>query len=111
MAGEKPRIKVAVKPKEGGGGRISLLAAWDRDGKLSASLDKRVVELAAKLDDGTIVRVKRGADGKPDHWIDVFEEGVPRTGAQASQQQRTYAAKLSDVQPPLDDYGDDPLPF
>lgn len=74
--GEKPRIKVALKEKGEGTKNVSILAAWDRDGKLSASLDKRVVELAVKMDDGTIIRVKRTEDGKTTHFVNVFDEGL-----------------------------------
>lgn len=104
--GTKPRIKVAVKNKESGQ-RVYILAAWDRDGRLSASLDKRVVELAMKLDDGSIVRVKRGADGKPDHFIDVFDDG-----AGGGQPQRTTRVGGSyEAAAPTDGFGDDDLPF
>lgn len=114
-AGDKPRIKVAVKPKDGGT-RISVLAAWEReDGKLSASLDKRVVELALKLDDGTIVRVKRGADGKPTHWIDVFDEALnaPAPRAAARAQPRAAAGGAAPANAGWDFGGDDTddLPF
>jgi len=80
----KPKIKVAIKSKAAGAQTISLFAAWDNDGRLSASLDKRVLELAVKLDDGNIVRVKRGADGKPDHWINVYDNAssAPTRAAQ-----------------------------
>jgi hypothetical protein len=74
--GEKPRIKVALKAKGEGTKNVSILAAWDRDGRLSASLDKRVVELAVKMDDGEIIRVKRDADGKTTHFVNVFDEGI-----------------------------------
>jgi hypothetical protein len=75
-AGDKPRIKVALKEKGEGTKNVSILAAWDRDGKLSASLDKRVVELAVKFEDGTITRVKRNAEGKTTHFVNVFDEGL-----------------------------------
>lgn len=103
--GTKPRIKVAVKNKESGQ-RVYILAAWDRDGRLSASLDKRVVELAMKLDDGSIVRVRRGADGKPDHFIDVFDDGASATAPQRAPRGGGYEAAA-----PTDDFGDEPFPF
>lgn len=81
MAGEKPRIKVALKERGEGTKNVSILAAWDRDGKLSASLDKRVVELAVKFDDGSITRVKRGEDGKTTHFVNVFDEGLSASPA------------------------------
>lgn len=114
-AGDKPRLKISVKPKDGGN-RISVLAAWEReDGKLNAMLDKRVVELALKLDDGTIVRVMRGADGKPSHWVDVFDEQASTSPApsrggyrDAPRAPRTAAAPPDDA---IDDFGGDDIPF
>ena len=93
----RPSLKISVKPRgEGNGqGRISLFAFWRRDGKLSGALDKRVVELAAKLEDGSIVRVKRDAEGKVSHFIDAFEERA-----------------TSRAEEPAADFGDDDLlPF
>lgn len=106
----RPRLSVSVKPKDGSGGRISLLAAWDRDGKLSAQLDRRIVELAVKLETGEIVRVKRGADGKPDHWVDVYEnsgEQAPRSQPPRDERRATQR----DAFEPSDDFGGDDLPF
>lgn len=102
-SGDKPRIRVAIKPKDGGE-RISLIAAWQRDdGKLSATLDRRIVELAVKLDDGSIVRVKRGADGKASHWIDVFDNAAQSSPRHESRKQETQEA--------FADFGDDDVPF
>jgi hypothetical protein len=94
MSGNRPELKIAIKPRDGGE-RVSLFAFWrGKNGKLSGQLDRRVTELAAKLEDGTVVRVKRGADGKSTHFVDAFEE-------RATQRAEEPAA----------DFGDDELPF
>lgn len=71
----RPRIKVVLKAKEEGARAVPILAAWDRDGRLSASLDRSVVELAVRLEDGTIVRCKRGEDGRANMWLNVYDDG------------------------------------
>ncbi len=72
--GDRPDLTIALKPRGGTKeDRIYLFSGWSNDGRISsASLDRRVVEFAVKLEDGSIVRVKRGRDGKLDHYVDVF---------------------------------------
>ena len=82
-AGDKPRFKVVLKRKAGIE-KVDLIAIWDNKGKLSATLSRSIVELALKLENGAIVRVKHGADGKPDHWINVYEEIPKSMGKTAS---------------------------
>ena len=97
---DKPRIKVALKPVDGGEA-VQLLAAWDKEGgKLSASLDRSVEQIAIKLSNGTVVRVTRGANGKASHYVNVYDNGSGG-GFQAPR-----AAKKTD---PFND-GDD-MPF
>jgi len=114
VSSNRPQLKISVKPRgEGNGqGRISLFAFWRRDGKLSGALDKRVVELAAKLEDGTIVRVKREGDGKVSHFIDAFEESDAPTQSRFGSSgggSAKHTAPRDDMPP--DDLGVDDMPF
>lgn len=104
-AGDKPRIKVALKERGEGHKNVSILAAWDRDGKLSASLDKKVVELAVKMDDGTIIRVKRDAEGKTTHFVNVFDDGVTQSAP------AVRSAPASSAYAGGDDFATDDIPF
>jgi hypothetical protein len=103
--GTKPAAKIAIKPASGGD-RVYIAAAWRRpDGRMGGlMLDRRVTQLAVQLDDGTVVRVKRGDDGKMTHYIDLFlEDGAPRSAPQPRATQR--------AEEPAADFGDDELPF
>ena len=73
--GDKPTLKVAIKPKDDKEAKpLHLFAAWrDERGRLSGRLDKSITELAVRLEDGKIVRIKRGQDGKETHWINVYD--------------------------------------
>ena len=100
MSGNRPELKIAIKPRDGSGERVSLFAFWrGQNGKLSGQLDRRVVELAAKLEDGTIVRAKRSTDGKSTHFIDAFEERA--TQARAEEPAADFGGG----------FGNDDLPF
>lgn len=94
--GNKPAIKVAVKPRSGEGGRISVCAAWrdEATGRLRASFDKRVARIVIVLDDGAKVDIQRGADGKFGHFVDVFENDAPQ-GHAAGRAPRPAAASRS----------------
>ena len=111
MAGEKPALKVSIKSKEGGAQSVSLFAFWPGEGAgLRGRLDRRVVEVAAKLEDGTIVRIKRGQDGRETMWINAYLSDVPVPTPQPRQAPQRAAAPLFDEGP---DGGLDPddLPF
>ena len=112
MAGEKPALKVSVKAKEGGAQTVSLFAFWPGDnGGLRGRLDRRVVEVAAKLEDGSIVRVKRGPDGRESMWINAYLEAPPPVAApRPAQRPQRPAALPFDAEP---DGGLDPddMPF
>ena len=73
---QKPAFKVSVKPEQGGGKAVQLAAFWRKDdGKLRGSLDGKIVQLSVKLEDGTVVHVKRKPDSKwMDHYVNLFEE-------------------------------------
>jgi hypothetical protein len=72
----KPDFKVSIKPEQGGGKATYLFAFWRKDdGKLRGSLDGKIVQLSVKLEDGTVVHVKRKPDSKyADHYVNLFEE-------------------------------------
>lgn len=92
--GAKPSAKIALKPA-GGGDRTYIAAAWRRDdGRMGGLVvDKRVTQIAVQLDDGTVIRMKRGADNKMSHYLDLFLEDERAPSA---------------VDPkPWPDYGDD----
>lgn len=103
--GAKPSAKIAIKPVEGGE-RTYIAAAWRRDdGRMGGLvLDKRVTQLAVQLDDGTVIRVKRGADNRMSHYLDLFLEDERAPSAVAPK--RAHAAALNAAS----DYEDD-LPF
>jgi hypothetical protein len=97
--GNKPAIKVAIKSRSGDGGRVSVCAAWrdDATGRLRASLDKRVVRMVLVLDDGSKVDVQRGADGKPTHFVDIFENEERGAAPQRQQQRSAGGSSLDDL--------------
>jgi len=98
---DKPRIKVSAKHKDGGES-ISLFAAWDKDdGKLSATMDKRIAQAAFKMEDGTILRITRDDAGKPSHWINIYDDGP--TGSRPAQRSSYSAPRRASA--------DDDLPF
>lgn len=113
MAGNKPELKIAIKPVDGGE-RVSLFAFWRRDnGKLSGSLDRRVKGIRVVLEDGSHVDLRR-VDGKHTHWIDCFEEsdggGGPRSGGYSG----GGGSRHGDDFPADDggaDWGSDDVPF
>lgn len=78
--GQRPDLKIALKPRDGGGDRVYLLAFWRREnGKLSGDVDRKVRGLRVFLEGGGHVDIKRGPDGKLTHWIDAFEgDGQPQ---------------------------------
>lgn len=72
--GDKPDLSVMIKPRGGDKeDRIYLFSGWNNDGRISSlSIDRKIVEFAVKLEDGRVVRVKKDADGKWDHYVDCF---------------------------------------
>ena len=112
MSGNKPCLKIAVKPKAGEGGRTSVMAFWRRDnGKLSGDLDRRVKRMVLLLDDGTKVDVQRGADGKLTHFCDCFEGDTAggRTRSPGNGRAPSADDLLGDGggPPPIDDFDPD----
>lgn len=106
--GQKPDLKVALKPK-GEGERVYLLAFWRREnGKLSGDIDRKVRGLRVYLEDGSHVDVKRHLDGKLSHWLDAFEDdgagGQRRPAPRDTYEGRGRAE-------PRDQFADDDLPF
>lgn len=96
---DKPRIKIAVKPVDGGEA-TQLIAAWDKEGgKLSASIDRDIKAIAIQKQDGSVVRLTRGANGKWSHWVNVYDNGSSG-GFQAPR-----ASKK------VDPFNDDDMPF
>lgn len=111
MAGEKPALKVSIKAKDQGAQSVSLFAFWPgENGSLRGRLDRRVVELAAKLEDGSIVRIKRAQDGRESMWINAYLSDVPAPAPQPRPAPQRATAPLFDAGP---DGGLDPddMPF
>ena len=118
--GSKPDFKVAIKPKAGDGGRISLVAAWRKDGgKLSASLDRRIVRMVIVMDDGTEVDVIKDADGKFSHYVDMFENDAGGASPKSAARPKAPIASMDDLlggggnsggDGPVDNLSDD-IPF
>ena len=103
----KPEIKIAIKPTEGGGSRVDLFAFWRRDnGKLSGALDRRVKGIRVYLEDGTQQTLRRIDGNKHSHWIDCYEDAPP-----PPRDARPPSGGRDDFPP--DDFGDDgdPIPF
>lgn len=73
-AGDKPALSISLKPRGGSKeDRRYILSGWENDGRISMlSPDRKVTQIAVQFDDGEIIRVKKGADGKFDHFVDVF---------------------------------------
>jgi hypothetical protein len=108
----RPAMKVCVKAKSEGATRVSLLAAWRKeDGKLSASLDKRVVRVVLLLDDGSKVDIQRGPDGKPTHYIDVFENDAAPVRSSAAKPERTVDDLLGGGSTSAKPFPADDIPF
>lgn len=122
MAGQKPDLKIALKPKDGGGDRVYFMAFWRREnGKLSGDVDRKLRGMRLFMEDGSHVDVKRGADGKLSHWLDVFEgDAMPQQGrsrqASASNNDGAWAGRggnddLGSDDLVSNDFGDDQIPF
>lgn len=102
MSGNKPEIKIAIKPVDGGN-RVDLFAFWRRDnGKLSGSLDKRIRGVRIVMEDGTKHDLYK-RDGKHTHWIDCFEGRPPADNFGANESGDSGGGG--------DDWGDDQIPF
>jgi hypothetical protein len=103
-AGDKPAITVAIKPVGGDNkARIYALAGWEREGKVgSMVLDRKIAEIAIKMATGEVVRIRRGEDGKTDHYFDFYDN-------RTSTPKRSAAATRDDDFGPPE--GGDDIPF
>lgn len=105
-------LKIAIKPRDGNGKNLSILAFWERDDRpgLNGALDSRITQLAVQLEDGTIIRVKRDADGKTTHFVNAFDERN-----RAPRQNHRSANRSLEPEGEWDSndsgFGDDELPF
>lgn len=108
---QRPAISIAIKPVGGGKeDRIYTLAGWERDGKVSSlQLDKRVKAMKLQLEDGSVVVIQRGADGKCSHYFDLFDNRERESSPRPREQTRREVARDDDFGG--GDFGDDPLPF
>ena len=67
---DRPRFRIALKID---GVHTPVAAWWDGAKGFTGGLDRRVVALAVKLDDGSVVRLRRGADGKTLGYVNLYE--------------------------------------
>ena len=109
-SGERPVIKISAKPATGGGPPISLIAYWRQaNGMLGGRLDRRITEVAVRMEDGEIIRITKGGDGKWSHYLNAYEEKAeaPRAGSLGG----TTRGRRSDLAGGGEDFGGDNIPF
>lgn len=73
----RPDFKLVVKAKQRDAKPLTVLAAWRGERGLSASLDRDVARIVIERTDGSREVIQRAADGKPSHWLNVYEGGAP----------------------------------
>lgn len=77
----RPDFKLVIKAKTTREQRdakpLTVLAAWRGERGLSASLDRDVARIVIERTDGSREVIQRAADGKPTHWLNIYE-GAPR---------------------------------
>ncbi len=74
-SGEKPALSIYLKPvgSKDKKDRRYVFSAWEQDGRLGALRpDRSVKAFKFQFDDGEVVTVKKGDDGKWSHYIDAF---------------------------------------
>jgi hypothetical protein len=92
----RPAISIAIK-KVGAKDRIYALAGWEREGKVTGmQLDKRIKAVKFLMEDGEVVEMTRGADGKLSHYIDYFDN---------RQERKAKPAPKDEPSLPVDDEG------
>lgn len=104
MPGEKPVVKVTFKSKtlsEDGKPRyIALAAYWERDGRLSGGLERKIRGVVIHYDDGATERVSAN-----DYFLNVYDDrGGPAPRPAAVKKPAPKPAALEPLQ-------DDDIPF
>jgi hypothetical protein len=110
-AGQKPDFSCYLKPagSKDKNDRRYFLSGWvTPEGRLnSLRLDRKVVAFQVRFEDGEVVTVKKGADGKLSHYIDCFL----RDGEYGSPPKDTGSYDATDAAfggpPAQDDFGFD----
>lgn len=72
-SGRKPDLKMTFKPAMPGvsGQETPFAAFWKEDGgRLSGGLDRKIVSVTIKYEDGTTTTVRR-ENGKSTHWCNL----------------------------------------
>jgi len=116
VAGNKPDLSVSFKPAGGGKeDRIYAFAGWKNEhGRISSlSIDRRVVGMKFKLDDGTVVTIQKDRQGRWSHYVDVFlRDGTygQDRGGEGRYDRNDPAFGGDDGFGPDDDFGGDNLP-
>lgn len=108
----RPRYKIALKPKSGSARALDFIAIWDSNGRLNGSLDRRVEEVAIKLVGGEVVRIRKDEAGKLDHWVNFYDNASPPTAASRPETKAAFETSPPDAKGGWDFGGtDEDLPF
>jgi hypothetical protein len=109
----RPDFKLVIKAKQRDAKPLTVLAAWRGERGLSASLDRDVARIVIERTDGSREVIQRAADGKPTHWLNVYEGGAAPVPVRHADSVRRSAVGSS--APLLDAAGDggavDDIPF
>ena len=118
MAGRRPDLSISIKDASDKESKpIPLAAYWQEGDRLQGGLDRGIAELAIKLDDGTIVRVKRTRDAngksRTSHYVNakLWPRERPREDPAS---EGSWADNLEPRPAPADNWNDagtDDLPF
>lgn len=108
-SGDKPALSISLKPRGGSKeDRRYIMSGWENEGRISMlTPDRKVTQMAVQFEDGEVVRVKKGADGKWDHFVDVFlKDGTYGEAQDKQQSPKTVATRRASAE---DDFGGDDL--
>lgn len=113
--GDKPAISISLKPVGGAKeDRVYFMAGWPRDdGKVSSlQLDRKIKAMKVQLEDGKVVTITRGADGKWSHYIDVFTADAPSSTSRPAPKPASVDSSGGEFGEDFGgDFGDDSIPF
>lgn len=85
----RPDFKLVVKAKQRDAKPLTVIAAWRGERGLSASLDRDVARIVIERTDGSREVIQRGQDGRPTHWLNVYEGGAPAPSRPADSMRRS----------------------
>lgn len=102
MSGEKPVVKLVFKSKELIDGKtryVNIAAYWEREGRLSGGLDRKIRGVVVHYEDGT-----KEALSANDWFLNLYDD---RTAPSAKRE----VAKKPAAKPPAGGFDDDDIPF